>query len=78
MSKQGKKYTKIREKLAAANITNWKSALEFVCKNKPAKFDESVDVDVVLGIDAAKGEQTVRGSVLLPHGTGKKMRVVVF
>ncbi len=78
MSKQGKKYTKIREKLATANITNWKSALEFVCKNKPAKFDESVDVDVVLGIDAAKGEQTVRGSVLLPHGTGKKMRVVVF
>jgi large subunit ribosomal protein L1 len=78
MSKQGKKYIKIREKLAAANITNWKSALEFVCKNKPAKFDESVDVDVILGIDAAKGEQTVRGSVLLPHGTGKKMRVVVF
>ena len=78
MSKQGKKYSKIREKLAAANITNWKSALEFVCKNNPAKFDESVDVDVVLGIDAAKGEQTVRGSVLLPHGTGKKMRVVVF
>ena len=78
MSKQGKKYSKIREKLAAANITNWKSALEFVCKNNPAKFDESVDVDVILGIDAAKGEQTVRGSVLLPHGTGKKMRVVVF
>lgn len=78
MSKQGKKYSKIREKLAAANITNWKSALEFVCKNNPAKFDESVDADVILGIDAAKGEQTVRGSVLLPHGTGKKMRVVVF
>jgi large subunit ribosomal protein L1 len=78
MSKQGKKYSKIREKLAAANITNWKSALDFVCKNNPAKFDESVDVDVILGIDAAKGEQTVRGSVLLPHGTGKKMRVVVF
>ncbi len=78
MSKQGKKYSKIREKLALANITNWKSALEFVCKNNPAKFDESVDVDVILGIDAAKGEQTVRGSVLLPHGTGKTMRVVVF
>jgi large subunit ribosomal protein L1 len=78
MSKQGKKYLKIKEKLATANVTNWKSALEFICKNNPAKFDESVDADVVLGIDAAKGEQTVRGSVLLPHGTGKKMRVVVF
>ena len=78
MSKQGKKYLKVKEKLAAASITNWKSALDFVCKNNIAKFDESVDADVVLGIDAAKGEQTVRGSVLLPHGTGKKMRVLVF
>lgn len=78
MSKVGKKLIKVKELLKAANITTWKSALEFVIKNAPAKFDESVDVDVVLGIDAAKGEQTVRGSVLLPHGTGKKMRVLVF
>lgn len=78
MSDHGKNYLKIKEKQLAANITTWRSALDFVSKNGPAKFDESVDVDVVLGIDAAKGEQTVRGSVLLPHGTGKKMRVVVF
>ena len=78
MSTHGKKYLKVKEKLTTAKITDWKSALDFVCKNTVAKFDESVDVDVVLGIDAAKGEQTVRGSVLLPHGTGRKMRVVVF
>lgn len=78
MSKQGKKYLKVREKLATANLTNWESSLDFICKNIIVKFDESVDVDVVLGIDAAKGEQTVRGSVLLPHGTGKKVRVAVF
>ncbi|NDD53916.1 50S ribosomal protein L1 [bacterium] len=78
MSKQGKKYLQIKEKLAAAPITTWQGALDFICKNAPAKFDESIDADVVLGIDPAKGEQTVRGSVLLPHGTGKKMRVVVF
>jgi large subunit ribosomal protein L1 len=78
MSMAGKKHVKAQELLAAANITTWKSALDFVVKNAHTKFDESVDVDVVLGIDASKGEQTVRGSVLLPHGTGKKVRVVVF
>ncbi len=78
MNKVGKKLSKVQELLKTANIATWKSALDFIVKNAPAKFDESVDVDIVLGIDAAKGEQTVRGSVLLPHGTGKKMRVVVF
>ncbi len=78
MSKQGKKLLKIKEKLAATPITSCKQALDFICKNAQAKFDESVDVDVILGIDPAKGEQTVRGSVLLPHGTGKKIRVLVF
>lgn len=78
MSKNGKKYSKMREKLDATKITSWKSALDFIVKNAPAKFDESVDASIVLGIDASKGEQTVRGSVLLPHGTGRKMRVLVF
>ncbi len=78
MSKHGKQYLKIKEKLDATPITTWKSALDFIVKNTYAKFDESLKADLVLGIDAAKGEQTVRGSVLLPHGTGKKMRVLVF
>jgi len=78
MSIIGKKHTNAKEKLATANITTTKSALDFVVKNAHTKFDESVDVSVVLGIDASKGEQTVRGSVLLPHGIGKKVRVVVF
>lgn len=78
MSKAGKKHIKAQEQLQNANITTWKSALEFVVKNVHTKFDESVDADVILGIDAAKGEQTVRGSVMLPNGTGKKMRVLVF
>ena len=43
-----------------------------------AKFDESIDIDVNLGIDATKGDQVVRGGVVLPHGTGKKVRIVVF
>ena len=53
-------------------------ALELVKKGATAKFDESVDVAVNLGIDAKKGDQTVRGSVVLPAGTGKKVRVAVF
>ncbi len=57
---------------------NVREALEQVVKTAKAKFDESVDVDVVLGIDPNKGEQTVRSSVLLPHGTGKKVRVIAF
>jgi len=55
-----------------------KAALELVKKTATAKFDESVDVAVNLGIDAKKSDQTVRGSVLLPAGTGKKVRVAVF
>jgi large subunit ribosomal protein L1 len=57
---------------------NLKEALDHVVKTARAKFDESVDVDIVLGIDPTRGEQTVRSSVLLPHGTGKKVRVIAF
>ncbi len=78
MSKHGKKHVNILEKLSEAKITTWKTAFDFITKNAPAKFDESVDASIGLGIDASKGEQTVRGSVLLPHGTGKKIRVLVF
>src|SRR5712675_2723192 len=53
-------------------------ALKLVKDTATAKFDEAVDVAVNLGIDAKKGEQTVRGSVVLPAGTGKKIRVAVF
>ena len=53
-------------------------AMKLVKETATAKFDESVDVAVNLGIDAKKSDQTVRGSVLLPAGTGKKVRVAVF
>ena len=50
-------------------------AIKLVKETATAKFDEAVDVAVNLGIDAKKGDQTVRGSVVLPAGTGKKVRV---
>src|SRR6267142_953284 len=53
-------------------------ALKLVKETATAKFDESVDVAVVLGIDAKKSDQTVRGSVVLPAGTGRTVRVAVF
>ena len=53
-------------------------ALDLVKKGATAKFDESVDVAVNLGVDAKKSDQAVRGSVVLPSGTGKKVRVAVF
>src|SRR5438105_9815222 len=53
-------------------------ALRLVKETATAKFDEAIDVAVNLGIDAKKGDQTVRGSVVLPAGTGKKVRVAVF
>jgi len=53
-------------------------ALKLVKETATAKFDEAIDVAVNLGIDAKKGDQTVRGSVVLPAGTGKKVRVAVF
>src|SRR5438128_2619538 len=53
-------------------------ALKLVKQTATAKFDESIDVAVNLGVDAKKSDQTVRGSVVLPAGTGKKVRVAVF
>src|SRR5688572_28729448 len=53
-------------------------AMKLIKQTATAKFDEAVDVAVNLGIDAKKGEQTVRGAVVLPAGTGKKIRVAVF
>lgn len=52
--------------------------MEIIKKSATAKFDESVDVAVNLGVDAKKSDQQVRGSVVLPKGTGKTMRVAVF
>ena len=78
MAKVGKKHRQAIEQVATQETTSWKSALEAACGASHVKFDESVDVTISLGIDPAKGEQTVRGSVLLPNGTGKKVRILVF
>lgn len=79
MGKIGKKHQKAREIVQAKDdIKSWDDGLALVVSTAHVKFDESIDADVVLGIDPSKGEQVVRGSVLLPHGTGKKVRILVF
>src|SRR6476620_9657926 len=74
-SKRGKKIAALVDRSKAYEL---KQALDLVKKSATAKFDESVDVAVNLGIDAKKSDQVVRGSVVLPRGTGKTVRVAVF
>src|SRR6186997_968063 len=74
-SKRGKKINSLVDRSKAYEP---KTALDLVKKTATAKFDESVDVAVNLGIDAKKSDQVVRGSVVLPRGTGKVVRVAVF
>jgi large subunit ribosomal protein L1 len=78
MAKAGKKITAAREKLDSSKKYELDAALEEVVKASYAKFDESVDVAVNLGVDPRKADQNIRGSVVLPHGTGRSVTVLVF
>jgi large subunit ribosomal protein L1 len=75
MSKRVKTITALVDRAKAYAVAE---ALDLAKKTATAKFDESIDVAVNLGIDAKKSDQVVRGSVVLPRGTGKKVRVAVF
>jgi large subunit ribosomal protein L1 len=78
MAKLSKRTRAIRAKVKPNTTYPIGEALKLVRETANAKFDESVDVAVVLGIDAKKSDQSVRGSVVLPEGTGKSVRVAVF
>ena len=73
-----KRMKTVRSKIDRVKSYPVDEALKLVKDTATAKFDESVDVAVNLGVDAKKSDQTVRGSVVLPAGTGKKVRVAVF
>jgi len=73
-----KRVKAIRTKAEANKTYALDDALKLVKETATAKFDESVDIAVVLGIDAKKSDQSVRGSVVLPGGTGRTVRVAVF
>jgi len=73
-----KRYKALRAKVDRDKSYPVQQALKMVKEGATAKFNESVDVSLNLGIDASKSDQTVRGSVVLPQGTGKTVRVAVF
>jgi len=75
-NKHGKRYRALVEKVDTRRLYALDEAIQLVKETSSAKFDESVDVTILLGIDARKGDQQVRGTITLPHGTGKTPRVV--
>jgi large subunit ribosomal protein L1 len=78
MAHISKRYNGIRAKVDHVKLYQVRDALQIIKDNATAKFNESVDVAINLGIDAKKSDQAVRGSLVLPQGTGKSVRVAVF
>lgn len=78
MAKHGKRWNKIYENVKRGEVYPLDDALKLLKENSTVKFVESVDVAIRLGIDPRKSDQGVRGSSILPHGTGKTVRVAVF
>jgi len=78
MSKHGKKYNAVASKLAKVNEHELPAAIAFLKENKIAQFDETAEIAFRLGVDPTKSDQSVRGTVSLPHGTGTDVRVIVF
>jgi len=78
MAKLSKRWQAIAGKVQAGKIYNAEEAFKIVKECATAKFAEGVDVSVVLGIDSTKSDQGVRGACVLPHGTGRTVKVAVF
>lgn len=75
--KHGKKYTAIAEKVEKNKLYSAEEAFTLIKEGKVAKFDESVEIHVRLGVDPKKGDQQVRAAVVLPHGIGKSKKIAV-
>ena len=76
--KHGKKYVESAKLIDRTKLYDTAEALELTVKGATAKFDETVELHVRLGVDSRHADQQVRGAVVLPNGTGKKVRVAVF
>ena len=75
---RGQKYKEIAKQIDKAALYDPKEGLELICKTASAKFDETVELHVKLGVDSRHADQQVRGAIVLPNGTGKTARVLVF
>ncbi len=76
--KMGKKYTDSVKLIEKSKLYDPAEALDIVCQTSKAKFDETIEIHIRLGVDSRHADQQVRGAVVLPNGTGKKVRVLVF
>ncbi|MDD4052269.1 MAG: 50S ribosomal protein L1 [candidate division Zixibacteria bacterium] len=76
--KRSKGYRKVREKVDHLKLYPLDESIRFIKENHFVKFDESVDINLQLGVDPRHADQIVRGTVALPHGTGKSIRIMVF
>ena len=76
--KHGKKYTDSRKLVDSTKLYEPAEALDLCAKTGKAKFDETIELHVKLGVDSRHADQQVRGAVVLPHGTGKTVRTLVF
>ena len=74
----GKKYADSVKLIDKSKLYDTNEALALVCQTAKAKFDETIEVHIRLGVDSRHADQQVRGAIVLPHGTGKKVRVLVF
>ncbi len=78
MGRDGKRFKAATQAIAPEKIHSLNEAMAIAAKGSGVKFDETVDLAVVLGVDPRHADQNVRGTVALPHGTGRTVRVVVF
>ncbi|MBQ9557066.1 MAG: 50S ribosomal protein L1, partial [Clostridia bacterium] len=76
--KHGKKYNAGAALLDSTKLYEVNEAIELVQKTAQAKFDETIEIHIKLGVDSRHADQQVRGAVVLPHGTGRNVRVLVF
>ena len=78
MAKMGKKYTASAELIDKSKLYDTNEAISLVCQTAKAKFDETVEIHIRLGVDSRHADQQVRGAIVLPNGTGKTVRTLVF
>jgi large subunit ribosomal protein L1 len=78
MPKRGKKYNASKKAFSTEGFSGFEEAVRMTLESSYAKFDETVDVAVRLGVDPRHADQMVRGSVVLPNGTGKEVKILVF
>ena len=78
MKKRSKRYRASQSNLDSTNSYTANEAVEILSKFDSAKFDESVEISLSLGVDPKQSSQAVRGTVNLPHGSGKEIKVLVF